>query len=604
MIENFRYSFEENEIIVKKLLKDGNFFTSNSTLERLIPRTNFNAKNNKVTPIESILTPEEISYINQFPDRKYFYFIVSHKIKKEDLFCPICGNFKKKYKTNAKLYDTCGNPACYNKLISDKNRNKSPEEKLKIRKKREAFFENKYGPGIINNTQVPEVKEKIKATNLKNFGTEWPGSSDIVKFKIKKTNQERRGVDYPFQSKEVQDKIPQTFLNKYGTTNINAEEWKKEKAKQTTVDRYGVESYYLSVEAEEYRKELRRKTCDKYWELLSKSTVEPLFTREEYNGGFDTFLFKCKLCQTEFTDYLWHDHIPNCPVCRKNGISSKEKEVYFFLKGIYKNQILKNDRFILENNNEIDIYLLQDNIGIEFDGLYYHSIGLGEVGKSDKNYHLSKTEECLNKGISLIHIFESDWVLKRDIVEDILKRKLNLITINNDDVNYSFITPEVAKAFLEKNNILGYDRASFLNIGCFLNKNLIAVMSLEKLSFNNKKAIKISRFCEELNFHNKSVLKGFISFIENNIEGTLLAECDRRYFLGSSYKEAGFSFLRETKPRAWYIKGYNLFSEEYCKDHIYNNKNNKEFDEVMLHLGYRIIYDCGQNVFIKEVKSC
>ena len=393
MIENFRYSFEENEIIVKKLLDDGNFFTSNSTLERLIPRTDFNAKNNKVTPIEKILTSEEVVYINQFPDRKYFYFIASHKIEKDTLFCPICGNFRKKYEKSPKVYDTCGNPACYNKLISDKNKNKSPEEKLKIRKKRESFFENKYGQGVINNTQVPEVKEKTKATNLKKFGVEWPGVSDIIKSKIKRTNQERRGVDYPFQSKEVQDKIPQTFLEKYGTKNINA--------------------------------------------------------------------------------------------------------------------------------------------------------------------------------------------------EDLLKRKLNLILTDKNKIFYSFIDFNIASKFLEENNILGTDKFSTINIGAFVDGQIIAVMSLKKISFNKK-----------------STLKGFISFIKDNIKSTLLVECNRRYFSGESYRDLGFVFLKKTKPQAWYIKGYNLFSEEYCKDYFYNNKNPEEFNKGLISLGYRIIYDCGQNVYVKEVKSC
>ena len=59
--------------------------------------------------------------------------------------------------------------------------------------------------------------------------------------------------------------------------------------------------------------------------------------------------------------------------------------------------------------------------GIEFDGLYWHS----NIYK-DNDYHLNKTELCEKENIQLLHIFEDEWVNKKEIVKSIIKSKLNI----------------------------------------------------------------------------------------------------------------------------------------------------------------------------------
>jgi len=70
-----------------------------------------------------------------------------------------------------------------------------------------------------------------------------------------------------------------------------------------------------------------------------------------------------------------------------------------------------NNRSVL-NCLELDIYLPEYNVAIEFNGLYWHS----ELYK-EKDYHLNKTLECKKKGVDLLHIFEDDWVFKQDIIK-------------------------------------------------------------------------------------------------------------------------------------------------------------------------------------------
>jgi hypothetical protein len=59
----------------------------------------------------------------------------------------------------------------------------------------------------------------MKQTNLKNFGVEYVGQSEIIKEKMKKTNLKNFGVENPFQNKIIKEKIKQTNLKNFGVEN-------------------------------------------------------------------------------------------------------------------------------------------------------------------------------------------------------------------------------------------------------------------------------------------------------------------------------------------------------------------------------------------------
>jgi hypothetical protein len=89
--------------------------------------------------------------------------------------------------------------------------------------------------------------------------------------------------------------------------------------------------------------------------------------------------------------------------------SKAELEIEQF---ILDNGVSVNGKRKMVEGNEIDVYLSELKIGIEYNGIYYHT---EEFGK-DKDYHLNKTEVCKRNGIKLIHVFEDEFVLHKDIV--------------------------------------------------------------------------------------------------------------------------------------------------------------------------------------------
>lgn len=77
---------------------------------------------------------------------------------------------------------------------------------------------------------------------------------------------------------------------------------------------------------------------------------------------------------------------------KSSYVSKGEKEIVNYIKSIYNGIVLENDKKII-HPYELDIYLPEINIAIEFNGTYWHSSKCGK----DKNYHLKKSKLCEKK---------------------------------------------------------------------------------------------------------------------------------------------------------------------------------------------------------------
>lgn len=88
----------------------------------------------------------------------------------------------------------------------------------------------------------------------------------------------------------------------------------------------------------------------------------------------------------------------NCPICaRHHGTSFTEQTLYYYIN----KAIPAESRYQLYGT-EIDIYIPSLNIGIEYDGLFYHSSQKSNEREAKKNAF------CQAQGIRLIRIKESD----------------------------------------------------------------------------------------------------------------------------------------------------------------------------------------------------
>lgn len=122
---------------------------------------------------------------------------------------------------------------------------------------------------------------------------------------------------------------------------------------------------------------------------------------------------------------------PLCSNCSKSlSTSHYENEIEEIIKSFYNSPADRNNRTIL-NGKELDLYYPDKHIAIEFNGNYWHS----ELFK-DNNYHYNKFIQCRDIGITLVSIFESDWISRKELViqylSDLFNGEENYLSFNED----------------------------------------------------------------------------------------------------------------------------------------------------------------------------
>ena len=299
-------------------------------------------------------------------------------------------------------------------------------------------------------------------------------------------------------------------------------------------------------------------------------------------------------------------HLSGCG-CSKcwNNSSHSEEEIFNFIKENYDGPIEKDNRTVLKNlNQSLDIYLPEKNIAFEFDGLYWHN----EYNKPDKKYHLNKTEECLKNNIQLIHIFEDEWLFKREICKSRINSLLNLNTnkIYARKCELKEIDNKTSKDFCEKNNIQGCINSK-ISLGLFYDNELVSVMTFGKLrknlgSVHSEDSYELLRFCNKLNTTIAGgASKLFKYFINKYKPAKVISYCDRRWSNGDFYQKIGFNLTHKSQPNYFYVFGNNRKNRfNYRKDILikkYGCPEDMSEHEFCLSKKWYRIYDCGCFVF-------
>lgn len=291
----------------------------------------------------------------------------------------------------------------------------------------------------------------------------------------------------------------------------------------------------------------------------------------------------------------------NLTVSKDRFISVYEREIQSFLK---ENNIdFAPNRQILIGK-EIDILIEKYKLGIEFDGLKFHT---EFFGKKNHNYHLDKTIRCNEKGYSLIHIFEDEYVNHKEIVYEKLKHFLHItndkIKIHGRKCEISEILKSQAQEFLNTYHIQGFISSS-VYLGAFYNNKLIAVMSFKNGNIKNT-GWELTRFATDYHYIINGIGgKIFKHFIKKYSPQTVYSFADRRWTLNINdnlYTKLGFIIEKINRPD---YKYYNEKINRYKRIHkLRFNKQSlsKKYGfpttmteiEMAKELGYDRIWDCG-----------
>lgn len=459
--------------------------------------------------------------------------------------------------------------------------------------------------GVKSTSQLDSVKNKMKQTCLEKYGTTSSLLNADVKEKTKQTNLQRYGSEHSSSNEEVKQKIKQTTFNKYGVDVISKHPDYVNKMKQTNLQRYGSTCYLHGHDKIKIREKIRNslykhnRDCtiqeaneinnhielycgnkDILYDFINNNYlvkgIKPTITILAHDSGIEYNTIASYIRKYDLTEYI-----------ELNQPSSKyELELLDLLKSWGITNIILHSRQLIKPH-EVDIYLPDFNLGIEFNGSFWHS----EYNK-DKKYHQDKSIKALENGFFIYNIYEYEW-LNTNLKDKLINQLKNLLFKNDHKIyarkcEIKIINRDQKSQFLKLNHIQGND-SSKLNLGLFYKNELISVMTFCRPRFNKKYDWELSRYCSK---NNTNVIGGasrlFKYFINNfmNDNETVISYNDIGKTKGTVYEMLGFEKHSLTSPNYIWWKKEDIYKTRYQTMMINESV-------IMHNSGYLKIYDSG-----------
>lgn len=496
-----------------------------------------------------------------------------------------------------------------------------------------------------------DYAKKVKATKKKNHGDENYVNAEKMKQTVDRHIKENPSYYYDREQKTKQTKIAnghdpnwnnrkkfketiamfsdekkesivekrkQTCLDDYGVESIAHLDAVKQQKTQTCLDKYGKTTFLATEECQTKSKIAKKRQAWKYFTNECKD-IQPLFTEEEFmncqmNERQKTWRWKCKKCGHEFIATWSNWSTRKCPKCFPRNFRGMQTEVEDFIKSLcVGHDVTIDGKNVLENSRQLDIYIEDLKLAIEFNGLFWHNSDLGAHGRSPTPmmYHYGKSIECESKGIQLVHIFEDEWKTNEKLCKSKLKKIAFPEKVRHIDANLCAvikdINNEMKHKMLCKYSFFGDDGSS-VQYGLVYNGHLVAMMTFSKARNNQQQCQ-----WQILNYVEVN------TFIIDNGFGALLDAFAKDYNATSIRLYASFDwatkstyakwmdFIACQDPRLyWTHNGERIKGTAISKDNAHSiletYDDTKPFQQNMNDNGYLRIYDSGTLVFEKKTK--
>lgn len=156
--------------------------------------------------------------------------------------------------------------------------------------------------------------------------------------------------------------------------------------------------------------------------------------------------------------------------------------------------VLSDDHTVLPSGKELDIVVPDHHLAIEFNDIFSHSeqaVFERHAKPRPHSYHANKTREAREQGYQLVHVWEDDWLHRRDLVLRALAHRLHAVDRLPDvlpDINplacqrlyarnltVKLVHGGVARRFWQDNHLQGPVHCT-VNIGLYDQNNVLRAL--------------------------------------------------------------------------------------------------------------------------------
>ena len=381
-------------------------------------------------------------------------------------------------------------------------------------------------------------------------------------------------------TEDAKTKIKNTVKEKYGVDNVAQIETVKAAAQQT----------------------FRRSYIETTVPLLLKN-IEMNFDVvpaevHHYSDSGKKHKWLHRKCGHEFYHYLNYAGLPACPNCKPK--SNPEQELFEFVSSVVAT--VRGTRTLLSpTKKEIDIWLPEYRLGIEMNGVYWHSDKMANSSLKEK------TDLATANGISLVHIWDYEWITKQQIVKNIILSKLGKTSrIFARECKIKELPSDEARDFFMNNHIHGAGNRLTVNIALEHRNQVVMVMTFGKPRFSKNTEWEIIRSCSRIGNTVVGGLSKCLAYFRERHPGKIISYADRRLFDGASYEKLGFKFIAVRAPNYQYVKGTKVLSRIECQKHKLPQLLGEKFDPAlteeqnMIANNWLKISDCGVSTWILD----
>lgn len=299
-----------------------------------------------------------------------------------------------------------------------------------------------------------------------------------------------------------------------------------------------------------------------------------------------------------------------CTRCN-HAKSSPEDEVATYLARF--TTVVQRDRSLIAPK-EIDIYLPEHNLAVEFCGMYWHSHKDIADERKNKNRHVEKHRLCAEKGIRLITLYESEWAERKPTVKRMLRNAVGAgrgrLMARKCVVGRP--TPQEARAFYETYHPQGGGGAGE-HYGLYWKGKLVACMRFafgnnDRGAGANNRQWTLGRYATRISVAG-AASRLFRAFVADKDPETVKSFSDNRWFGGGMYTQLGFCLDAEvpadyqvwspklglrTKP-SYQRRVLPARIKEHGADIVFDPSRDRRTEaEITYLMGARRIYDCGK----------
>jgi G:T-mismatch repair DNA endonuclease (very short patch repair protein) len=267
---------------------------------------------------------------------------------------------------------------------------------------------------------------------------------------------------------------------------------------------------------------------------------------------------------------------------------------------------------------EVDIYLPEQKIAIEFCGMYWHSHSDREDEKKNKLRHAEKHQLCAAQGVRLITIYETEWAERPATVKRLLRNAIGKTKGRLMARKCELRKPTVqeARAFYGKYHPQGGDGTGS-HYGLYWKGTLVACMrftfgSNDRGAGAKERQWTLSRYASRVSVAG-AASRLFKAFLADEKPDEVKSFSDNRLFSGGMYEQLGFQLEADVQPdyQVWSQKLGLRPKPHYQRrllptrlrdhgvDETFDPATDKRTEAEMTYLmGARRIYDCGKKRWV------